>query len=64
MHLRTQLGGLALFRIQDDRLHQHRGILEAIRDGAAELAKLRMTELLSDSINDVRQYLKQRDTGL
>ncbi len=48
-------------KIQDDRLHQHRAILEAIRDGSVELAKIRMTELLSDSIDDVRQYLKQRD---
>ena len=77
-HFLTALGGLirtslectfelsweGASRIQDDRLHQHRGILEAIRDGAPELAKLRMTELLSDSINDVRQYLKQRDTAL
>ena len=48
-------------RIQDARLHQHRGIFEAIRDGSPELAKIRMTELLRDSINDVREYLKQRD---
>ena len=50
-------------RIQDDRLHQHRGIFEAIRDGSPELAKIRMTELLADSMNDVRQYLRQRDAA-
>ena len=74
-HFLTALGGLirtslectfelsweGASRIQDDRLHQHQGILEAIRDSSPELAKIRMTELLSDSINDVLQYLKQRD---
>jgi DNA-binding FadR family transcriptional regulator len=76
-HFLTALGGLigtslectfelsweGASRIQDDRLHQHRGILEAIRDGSPELAKIRMTELLTDSMNDVRQYLKQRDAA-
>src|SRR5271157_2016188 len=47
-------------RIQDDRLFQHRGIFEAIRDGAADLARERMAELLRDSIEDVRKYLRQR----
>ncbi len=47
-------------RIQDDRLFQHRGIFEAIRDGAADLASERMAELLRDSIEDVRKYLRQR----
>src|SRR5208337_2878821 len=51
-------------RIKDDRLFQHRGIFEAIRDGDAELARSRMAELLSDSIEDVREYLRQRDRGL
>jgi len=73
-HFLTALGGLigaalecvfelsweGASKIQDDRLHQHRGILEAIRDGSAELAKSRMTELLSDSIEDVRQYSRER----
>jgi GntR family transcriptional regulator, galactonate operon transcriptional repressor len=76
-HFLTALGGLirtslectfelsweGASRIQDARLHQHRGILEAIRDGSPELAKKRMTELLSDSINDVREYMKQRDAA-
>jgi DNA-binding FadR family transcriptional regulator len=74
-HFLTALGGLirtslectfelsweGASKIQDDRLHQHGAILEAIRDGSPELAKTRMTELLRDSIDDVRQYLKQRD---
>jgi len=51
-------------RIQDDRLFQHGGILEAIRDGDAELARSRMSELLSDSIGDVREFLRHRDRGL
>ena len=76
-HFLTALGGLirtslectfelsweGASRIQDDRLHQHRGIFEAIRDGSPELARIRMTELLSDSMNDVRQYLTQRDAA-
>jgi DNA-binding FadR family transcriptional regulator len=74
-HFLTALGGLigaalectfelsweGASKIQDDRLHQHGAILEAIRDGSPGLAKVRMTELLRDSMNDVRQYLKQRD---
>jgi DNA-binding FadR family transcriptional regulator len=51
-------------RIQDDRLHQHRGIFEAIRDGVPELARERMAELLRDSIEDVREFLRQRDKTL
>jgi len=74
-HFLTALGGLirtslectfelswvGASKIQDDRLHQHRAILEAILDGSPELAKTRMTELLRDSMDDVRQYLNQRD---
>jgi DNA-binding FadR family transcriptional regulator len=48
-------------RIQDDRLHQHKAIFEAIRDSAPELAKESMAELLRDSIEDVREFLRQRD---
>jgi GntR family transcriptional regulator, galactonate operon transcriptional repressor len=50
-------------RIQDDRLHQHLGIFEAIRDHAPELARDRMAELLSDSIGDVHEFLRQRSEG-
>jgi DNA-binding FadR family transcriptional regulator len=49
--------------IQDDRLHQHWGIFEAIRDHAPELARDRMAELLSDSIGDVHEFLRQRSEG-
>jgi len=49
-------------RIQDDRLYQHKAILEAIRDQDPDLARARMEELLRDSIGDVREYLRQRDS--
>jgi len=47
-------------RIQHDRLLQHWGIFEAIRDRVPDLARDRMAELLRDSIGDVRDYLTQR----
>ncbi len=50
-------------RIQDDRLLQHFGIFEAIRDRAPDLARDRMAELLSDSIGDVREFLRQREAA-
>jgi DNA-binding FadR family transcriptional regulator len=56
-----QLSWEGAARIQDDRLQQHRAIFEAIRDGAPDLASQRMTELLRDSINDVRESLKRRE---
>jgi DNA-binding FadR family transcriptional regulator len=46
-------------RIQDDRLRQHRLILDAIRDRKPELARRRMTELLRDSLQDVRDYISR-----
>jgi DNA-binding FadR family transcriptional regulator len=48
-------------RMRDDRLHQHRAVYEAIRDGNAEEARERMSTLLHDSIRDVRESLRQRD---
>jgi len=74
-HFLTALGGLiqaslectfklsweGAGRIQDDRLHQHQDILRAIRDGSAELARERMAGLLRASINDVLEFLRQRD---
>lgn len=48
-------------RIQDDRLRQHRAIFEAIRDGSPPRARARMNDLLRDSINDVREFLRRRD---
>jgi DNA-binding FadR family transcriptional regulator len=50
--------------IRDDRLYQHWGVFEAIRDGGPELAGERMAELLRDSIDDVREYLAQRDKAM
>ena len=50
-------------RIRDDRLNQHRAIFEAIRDGSPERAHKRMSDLLRDSIDDVRQLLRRRDGG-
>jgi DNA-binding FadR family transcriptional regulator len=50
-------------RIQDDRLFQHKGIFEAIRDGDAERASARMAELLRESIGDVRNFLRERDAA-
>jgi GntR family transcriptional regulator, galactonate operon transcriptional repressor len=48
-------------RIMDDRLDQHRAISEAIRDGLPESARARMSELLRDSFDDVREFLRRRD---
>ena len=76
-HFLTALGGLiqaslectfklsweGAGRIQDDRLHQHQEILGAICDGSAELARERMAGLLRSSINDVLEFLRQRDTA-
>lgn len=47
--------------IKEDRLRQHQAIFEAIRDRSPERARRRMAELLRDSIEDVREYLRQRD---
>jgi DNA-binding FadR family transcriptional regulator len=50
--------------IQDNRLYQHRGVMEAIRDGSPEDARERLAELLQDSIGDVQEYLRQRDEAM
>ncbi len=50
--------------IQDNRLLQHREVLEAIRDGSPERAHERMATLLRDSIGDVREYLSQRERAV
>src|SRR5271165_1183191 len=61
-----RLSWLGAAAIQENRLHQHREVFEAIRDRAPERARERMADLLRDSIGDVREYLRQRDeaTGL
>jgi DNA-binding FadR family transcriptional regulator len=43
--------------IKDDRLQQHRAVLEAIEAGAPEAARERMALLLQNSIDDVRRAL-------
>ncbi len=43
-------------RIHDSRLRQHGAIFEAIRAGAADLARESMRVLLSDSLEDVRAF--------
>jgi DNA-binding FadR family transcriptional regulator len=46
--------------IRDDRLEQHRGVLEAICDGGPEAARARMVELLTDSFDDMRNFRESR----
>lgn len=48
--------------MREDRLHQHKTVFEAIRDGRPELARERMSRLLADSIEDVREVLRRRDS--
>ena len=43
--------------IKDDRLHQHRAVLQAIQAREPESARERMAKLLQDSIDDVRREL-------
>jgi DNA-binding FadR family transcriptional regulator len=52
-----KLGWRAAASIRDDRLHQHRAVLKAISEGQADEARERMTELLRDSVNDVRREI-------
>jgi DNA-binding FadR family transcriptional regulator len=42
--------------IRDDRLEQHRGVLAAIGEGLPELARVRMVEIVSDSLDDTRRF--------
>ncbi len=43
--------------IKDDRLHQHRAVLQAIQLHEPDNARGRMAELLQDSLDDVRRDL-------
>jgi len=43
--------------IKDDRLHQHRAVLQAIEAREPDNARERMAKLLQDSIDDVRREL-------
>ncbi|MGF1619505.1 MAG: FadR/GntR family transcriptional regulator [Rhodomicrobiaceae bacterium] len=49
--------GAAAVLIKEERLLQHGGVLEAIRERNAELAKTRMEILLDASINDVNEAI-------
>ena len=49
--------------IKDDRLQQHRAVLEAIEAAAPEAARERMATLLQDSIDDVRRALIKKRTA-
>ena len=48
-------------RIRDNRLEQHKGVFEAIRDKKPDAARECMNTLLTDSLGDVREFLGQRD---
>ena len=52
-----KLGWESPARMQENRLLQHFAVFEAIRDGDPERARAKMTELLKDSIDDVRENL-------
>jgi DNA-binding FadR family transcriptional regulator len=47
--------------MQDKRLGEHGAILEAIRNRDPDGAAKRMSELLADSIGDVRIWFNRRD---
>jgi DNA-binding FadR family transcriptional regulator len=55
-----QLGWESASFMQNDRLLQHRAVLDAIRDRDSEQAHARMATLLRDSIDDVKQTLRKR----
>lgn len=50
-------------RMQDHRLAKHRAIMEAIRVRDSALARREMTELLDESLQDVRDSLARRGRG-
>ncbi len=55
-----ELGWRGAATIEDDRLLQHRAVLDAIAAGKPNLARSRMAELLNDSIDDVRRSLRRQ----
>jgi GntR family galactonate operon transcriptional repressor len=59
-----RLSWLGAAAIRDDRLLQHRSVLDAIRASTPEQARLRMVELLTDSIDDIRKYCRRRDRAV
>jgi DNA-binding FadR family transcriptional regulator len=52
-----KLGWRAAASIRDNRLHQHQGVLKAIREGEPEEARELMARLLQDSMGDVRREM-------
>jgi DNA-binding FadR family transcriptional regulator len=48
-------------RMRDGRLHQHLAVLDAIREGKPEAAQQNMSDLLRESIYDIREILRRRD---
>jgi DNA-binding FadR family transcriptional regulator len=56
-----RLGWQSALFMHDDRLLQHRLVLDAIRDRNPEQAHARMAALLRDSAADVRRALSGRD---
>jgi GntR family galactonate operon transcriptional repressor len=53
-----RLGWQSAAFMQNDRLLQHRTVLDAIRDGMPEQAHARMAMLLRDSVDDVMRALR------
>jgi len=58
-----KLGWESPARMQESRLLQHKAVFEAIRDGEADGAQKAMSLLLTDSISDVREFLRVRKAG-
>jgi len=58
-----ELGWQGSATMQDDRMLQHRAVLDAIRDAEPDRAHSRMEVLLRESIDDVRRSLRRRARG-
>lgn len=50
-------------RIHGDRLRQHAEVFRAIRTRSPKVASRRMSELLRDSLNDVRAFFRNREAS-
>jgi DNA-binding FadR family transcriptional regulator len=55
-----QLGWESASFMQNDRLLQHRAVLDAIRNRNPEQAHAQMAALLRDSVDDVKRALRSR----
>jgi DNA-binding FadR family transcriptional regulator len=55
-----ELGWQSAATMQQNRLLQHRAVLDAIGEAKPNQARARMAALLSASIDDVRQSLRRR----